>query len=49
MAVAQTEAVLNKPSKPDLVQLLLNTETNLRSQIAKLTTEVIDLLTHSSS
>ena len=39
MAGAHTEAVLNKLSKPDLVQLILNTEANLGSQIAKLTTE----------
>ena len=42
IAVAQTEAVFNKLSKPDLVQLILNAETNLGSRIAKLTTEVKD-------
>ena len=47
MAGAHTEAVLNKFRKPDLVQLILNTEANLGSQIAKLHTEVEDLLTHS--
>ena len=47
MAGAQTEAVLNKLSKPDLVQIILNTEANLGLQIAKLTTEVKDLLDHS--
>ena len=47
MAGANTKAVLNKLSKPDLVQIILNTEANLRSQIAKLTTEVKDLLDHS--
>ena len=47
MAGAHTEAVLNKLSKPDLVQIILNTEANLGSQIAKLTTEVKDLLDHS--
>ena len=47
MAGAHTEAVLNKLSKPDLVQIILNTEANLGSQIAKLTTEVKDLLAHS--
>ena len=47
MAGAHTEAVLNKLSKPELVQNILNTEANLGSQIAKLTTEVKDLLAHS--
>ena len=47
MAGAHTEAALNKLSKPDLVQLIINTEANLGSQIAKLTTEVKDLLAHS--
>ena len=47
MAGAHTEAVLNKLSKADLVHIILNTETNLGSQIAKLTTEVKDLLAHS--
>ena len=47
MAGAHTEAVLNKLSKPELVQIILNTEANLGSQIAKLTTEVKDLLAHS--
>ena len=47
MAGAHTEAVFNKPSKPELVQINLNTEANLGSQIAKLTTEVKNLLDHS--
>ena len=47
MAGAHTEAVLNKLSKPELEQIILNTEVNLGSQIAKLTTEVKDLLAHS--
>ena len=47
MAGAHTEAALNKLSKPDFVQLIINTEANLGSQIAKLTTEVKDLLAHS--
>ena len=47
MAGAHTEAVLNKLSKLELVQIILNTEANLGSQIAKLTTEVKDLLAHS--
>ena len=41
------EAVLNKLGKPELVQIILNTESNLGSQIAKVTTEVKDLLAHS--
>ena len=47
MAGAHTEAVLNKLSKPELVQIILNIEANLVSQIAKLITEVKDLLAHS--
>ena len=47
MVGAQTEAVLNKLSKSDLVQLILNTEANVVSYIAKLTTEVKDLLANS--
>ena len=47
MARAHTEADLNKLSKPELVQIILNTEANLGSQIAKLTTEVRNLLDHS--
>ena len=47
MAGAHTEAVLNKLSKSDLVQIILNTEANLRSQITKLTSEVKDFLDHS--
>ena len=47
MAGAHTEAVLNRLSKSELVQIILNTEANLGSQIAKLTTEVKDLLAHS--
>ena len=47
MARAHTEAFLNRLSKPNLVQLILNTEANLGSQIAKLTTKVKDLLAHS--
>ena len=42
MAGAQTEAALNKLSKPELVQIILNTEANSGSQIVKLTTEVKD-------
>ena len=47
MAGAHTWAVLNKLSKPELVQIILNTEANLGSQITKLTTEVKNLLGHS--
>ena len=46
-AGAHTEAVLGKLSKPELVQIILNTEANLGSQIAKLTTEVKNLLDYS--
>ena len=38
MAGTHTEAVLNKLSKPELVQIILNTEANLGLQIAKPTT-----------
>ena len=47
MSGAYTEAVLNKPSKPDFVQIILNAKANLGLQIAKLITEVKDLLAHS--
>ena len=47
MARAHKETLLNKLSKPILVQIILNTETNLESQIIKLTVEVKDLLGHS--
>ena len=43
------EAVLNKLGKSELVQIILNTEANLGSQIAKVTTEVKDLLAHSKN
>ena len=46
-AGAHTEAVLKKLSKSEFVQIVLNTEANLGSQIAKLTTEFKDLLAHS--
>ena len=49
MAGAHTEAVLKKLSKPELVQIILNTEANLGSQIAKLTTEVKNLLDHTKN
>ena len=44
MATTHTEAVLNKLSKVELVQLVLQTEASLASQITNLTTEVKDLL-----
>ena len=47
MAGAHTETALNKLSKPELVQVILNTEANFGSQIAKLTTEVKNFLDHS--
>ena len=43
MAGTHTEAVLNKLTKPELVQLLLNTEANMRAQISTLTAEVKEL------
>ena len=46
-AGAHTEAVLNKLSKLELVQIILNTEANLGSQITKLTSEVKNLLDYS--
>ena len=39
MAGAHTEAVLNKLSKPELVQIVLSTEANLGSHIPQLTTD----------
>ena len=47
MAGAYTQAILNELSKPDLVQIILNTEANLGSQFSKLTTEVKDFPEHS--
>ena len=47
MGEAHTEAALNKPSKPVLIQIILNTEVKLGLQIAKPTTEVKDLLADS--
>ena len=40
MTGTHTGAVLNKLTKPELVQLLLNTEANMGSQISTLTAEV---------
>ena len=44
MATTHTEAVLNKVSKSELVQLVPQTEASLASQITNLATEVKDLL-----
>ena len=41
-----TEAVLNKLTKPELVQLLLKTEASLGSQITDLSKEIEDTLTY---
>ena len=40
MVGTHTEAVPNKLTKPELVQLLLNTEANMGAQISILTAEV---------
>ena len=47
MTGAHSEAVLNTLSKANLVHLIQNTEANLVSQIAKLSTEVKVLVAHS--
>ena len=44
IATTHTEAVLNKLSKSELVQLVLQTESSLALQITTLTNEVKDLL-----
>ena len=49
MAGAHTEAVLNKLSKPDLVQFILNTEANLGSQTAKKLEADVAIVTHVNS
>ena len=46
MSGSHTEAVLNKLTKPELVQLLLKTEATLGSQITDLSKEIKDTLTH---
>ena len=46
MSGTHTEAVLNKLTKPELVQLLLKTEATLGSQITDLSKEIKDTLTH---
>ena len=44
MAGTHTEAALSKLRKSELVQIILNAEADLGSQICKLTTEVKKLL-----
>ena len=46
MSGTHAEAVLNKLTKPELVQLLLKTEAALGSQISDLSKEIKDTLTH---
>ena len=46
MSGTHTEAVLNRLSKPELVQLLLKTEASLGSQISDLSKEIKDTLTY---
>ena len=46
MSRTHTEAVLNKITKPELVQLLLKTEATLGSQISDLLKELKDTLIH---
>ena len=46
MSGIHTEAVLNKLTKPGLVQLILKTEATLGSQITDLSKEIKDTLTH---
>ena len=43
MAETHTEVVLNNLTKPELVQLLLNTEANMGAQISTLTAKAKDL------
>ena len=45
MSGTHTEAVLNKLTKPELVQVLLRTEATLGSQITDLSKEIKDTLT----
>ena len=46
MAGTHAEAILNKLSKPELVQLLLNTEANMGAHIATLTAEIKEINNH---
>ena len=43
MAGTHAEAILNKLSKPELVQLLLNTEANMGAHTATLTAEIKEI------
>ena len=43
MAGTHTETFLNKLTKPELVQLLLNTEANIEAQISTPTADVKEL------
>ena len=43
MTGTHTEAVLSKLTKPELIQLVLNTEANMEAQISILTAQVKDL------
>ena len=43
MTGTHTEAVLSKLTKPELIQLVLNTEANMEAQISILTARVKDL------
>ena len=40
MAGTHTKAILNKLSKPQVVQLLLNTEANMGAHVPSLTAEI---------
>ena len=46
MSGTHTEAVLNKLTKPELVQLILKTEATPGSQITDLSNEIKDTFTH---
>ena len=46
MSGTHTEAILNKLSKPELAQLLLNTEANMGAHIATLTAEIKEINNH---
>ena len=46
MSGTHTEAVLNKLTRPELLQHLLKTEGSLGSQITDLSKEIKDTLTH---
>ena len=46
MAGTHTEAILNKLSKAELVQLLLNTEANMDAPIVTLTAEIKEISNH---